>query len=157
MAVPQLIAADAVGKVASNKATPIVLGIIILGAGIGSYFLVWKPLLGFLGVIDSEDDKLEVDVMKLKAFDPNFSDPTKVTLTSQGAKDIAETLYDSVSWYSDNEDKIYNALMSAGTNHNMSTVSRFFAAKYNKALSSYLVDNLNVSEMNKVIDIVNKF
>lgn len=157
MAVPQMIAMDAVGKVASNKSTPIVLGVLVLGSGLVSYFLVVRPILKALNIIESEDDKLEKNIMNLKAFDPNFSDPTKVTLTAEGAKKIASDLYDSIGFLNDKEDKIYYAIQQAGTNHNMSVVSRYFAIEHKKTLSSFLVDNLNVQEMEKVVDIVNKF
>ena len=97
----QIVAAQAVGKIAENKYTPIVLGLVILGSGVGAYFLVVKPILTVLGVIESEDDKLEQDIMKLKGFDPNFSNPTKVTLTSDSAKQIAEDLKDSIGDFLD--------------------------------------------------------
>ena len=157
MAIPQMLAVDAVGKVASNKSTPIVLGLVVLAGGLASYFIVVRPVLQALNIIDSEDDKSEADIMNLKAFDPNFSDPTKVTLSATGAKKLASDLYDSLNWYGDKENKIYYAIQQAGTNHNMSVVSRYFAIEYKEALSAFLVENLNVEEMTKIKDIVDKF
>ena len=157
MSVAHIAGAKAVGKIAENKYTPIVLGVVVLGGGLISYFLVVKPVLQAIGILESKDDKLEQELMEMKAFNPNFSNPTKVSIAPDRAKDLADILYNSISWYNDREDKIYNAIQQAGSNHNMSVVSRYFGIKYGEALSSYIVGNLNVTEMKKVRDIINNF
>lgn len=155
--IPQVMAANAAGKLAQNKATPYVVGGIVLVALGLTYFGVVRPILCFTGIVSCKSDKLSKELVALKAFDPNYGNPALVTITHDNAKKIADDIYDAINWYNDKESEIYNSLQQAGSTHNLSLVSRMFAAKYNESMVEYISGRLNSDEMEKVQEIIKKY
>lgn len=153
----KLIAANAAGKIAENKATPYIIGGVVLVTLGVAYFGVIRPILATLGVVSGADDKMERKLSDMPAFNPNYGNPSKTTMTHQQAKNLAEQLYNSISWYNDNEERIYNVIQQAGSTHNLSLVSRMFSAKYAESLLTYLTEALDADEMKKVEILIKQY
>jgi hypothetical protein len=150
-------AAQAANNITKHKATPyIVGGIVLLAMGL-TYFIVIRPVMASLGMVDSKQDKLEKDLLGLEVFDPNYGNPALVSITHQQAKNLASQVYEAINWYNDDEQMIYNAIQQAGTSHNLSLVSRMFSAAYQKSMVEYISSSLNAEEMQKVEIIIKNF
>ena len=65
--------AKAVEGLSQNKATPYIIGgIILVGIGI-TYFGVIRPILCKTGIADCKSSKKIRDIMSYKGFDPNYA------------------------------------------------------------------------------------
>ena len=156
MAAPLLAgaAAGAGSKLAGNKYAPIVMGVVIIGAGVGLYFLT-RPLLEFTGVIATKEER---KIKKSKALDPTYwkRKVQDVTISTSKAYSIAKgihTLCDACrgnifgdtlvgDWasglQSERSEQISQLIVMAGSRVNMSKVSDVFQKEYGKKLSDFL-------------------
>jgi len=153
MAAP-IIAAAVASKMAENKWTPIVLGVIIVGAGVGLYFIT-RPVLEFAGVIATKEER---KIRKSKALDPSFwkGHIGKLTISTSKASAIANTIYracdacrgnvfgetlvgDFLSGaQNENADVIVRAIIMAGNKYNLSKVSDVFQKTWGESLAKFL-------------------
>jgi hypothetical protein len=155
MAAP-LIAAAVGGNLAKNKATPYVIGgVVIVTLGL-SYFGVIRPILKKLGVLSGKEDKLERELLEMKAFDPNYANPSTTTISHEEAKKLAITIEDSLSWTGDKEEAIYNAFQQAGSHNNMSLISRMYSARFGSSLIEDVTSRFNEEELKKLLIIVER-
>ena len=159
--IPQIIAGEAISKVASNKYTPWVIGgVVILGLGF-TYFAVARPLLCKFNVIECKrsrkEDNLEIDIITSNAFNPDYATSNMLTITFDRAKQLADQIYDSFGIFNDDEEAIYGAIQSAGSIANLSLVSRMYQARHGDSLGAEIANSLNTEEMNKVIQIIKNF
>ncbi|MCI5054607.1 MAG: hypothetical protein MRY83_00795 [Flavobacteriales bacterium] len=150
--------AKAVEGLSQNKATPYIIGgIILVGIGI-TYFGVIRPILCKTGIADCKSSKKIRDIMSYKGFDPNYARPEKVTLSHDRAKQLATQIYDAGSWYNDDEGAIYSALEEAGSADNLSLISRMFSAMKYGSLAEYITYYLDdADEVARVKDILESY
>ena len=150
MAAP-LVAAAAVEGLSKNKATPIVLGVLILGSTIGGFFLV-RGMLKNLGIIeDKEDIKINEKLIKLNHFKPNFYSPTRTTIQSYRAKEIADIFEKAASGVGTDEEGLYGAVREASNPHNMSLVSKEYMIRYEESLIDVIIDEFNKNEKKRLL------
>ena len=163
--VGKLIASDVAGGLAKNKATPYVIGgVVIVSLGL-VYFGVARPLLCHFNVFTNcKKHRKEKGLLKLNAFNPSLANPKNISITHDRAKKLAEQIEDAlgytmnpVSWFDDNEEALYGALQSAGSIYNVSLISRMYEAKYGESLSGRLMSKLNTEEIEKVELIIKNF
>ncbi len=86
-------------KALSNKYTPIVVGVLVVGGVLASYFFIIKPILEGTGIKDTKFDKR---LKYLKGFDPNYykGNVSKVTISTATADKIATDIYKSYGFAS---------------------------------------------------------
>lgn len=141
MALP-IVAAAAAGKIAQNKWTPIVLGVIIIGGVLGTYFLVKKGLC-VVGLAECSSDRKADRILKklqaLDAFNPNYYNNTRLTISHESAKIKADDLKKSFGFFNDDEEGVYRVLQSINTPDDMSLVSKYYALRH----GSSVVDDLS--------------
>ena len=150
--------AKAAEGLAQNKATPYIIGgVVLVGLGL-TYFGIVRPILCATGVADCKKGKKMRDIMNYKGFDPNYSRPSKVTISHDRAKKLAKQIKDSGGVFNDDEGGFYSALEEAGSADNLSLIARMFAAKYKKSLAEYITYYLDdAGEMERIKDIINSY
>lgn len=143
---------------AQNKATPYIIGgIIIFSLGL-TYFGIIRPILCATGVSDCKKGKKIRDIMSYKGFDPNFSRSSKVTLSHDRAKQLAHQIYDSAGVFNDQEGGFYSALEEAGSADNLSLIARMFSAIHKKSLAQYITYYLDdADEVERIKDILKSY
>lgn len=143
---------------ARNKATPYIIGgVVLLGMGL-TYFGIVRPILCATGVADCKKGKKMRGIMNYKGFDPNYSRPSKITISHDRAKKLAEQIYDSGGVFNDDEGGFYSALEEAGNADNLSLIARMFTAKYKKSLAEYITYYMDdAGEMERITDIINSY
>ncbi|MBQ21676.1 MAG: hypothetical protein CMD31_13055 [Flavobacteriales bacterium] len=143
---------------ARNKATPYIIGgVVLVGLGL-TYFGIVRPILCATGIADCKKGKKMRSIMSYKGFDPNYSRQGKVTISHDRAKKLAEQLYDSGGVFNDDEGGFYSALEEAGNADNLSLIARMFAAKYKKSLAEYITYYMDdAREMQRIKDIINSY
>ena len=113
--VGKIIAGDSISKVASNKYTPWIVGGIVVGATALSYFGIIRPILCHTGVYSNcKEDRDEIDIIELDAFNPKIANPSNTTITHDKAKKLADQIYDAIdyspyaveSWFNDDEEAV---------------------------------------------------
>jgi hypothetical protein len=150
MAAP-LVAASAVDGLSKNKATPIVLGVLILGSTIGGFFLV-RGMLKKLGIIeDKEDVKFIKKLTTLNHFNPNFYQPNRLSISSFRAKELADIMDSSISGVGTDEEELYGAIREASNPHDMSLVSKEYMIRHEKSLIDSIISELNKREKERVL------
>lgn len=157
MAAPAAAAAVSAIKGADNKKLIIMGSIVILG-GVLIYFGVVNPLLRFLQIKDSKEEKKgKKDFEKLskkQALSPKFytDNRDKVTISSAAAAKAANKIYKG-KWGGccfmdlctcDDEDSAIAGIKMSGTGVNLSYISKTFNDIYGKDLESYLKGSSNV-------------
>lgn len=137
---PLLAKSSAASGLAQNKWTPIVMGVIVVGVGIGGYFLVKRGLCA-VGLATCRSDRklarLQAKFKKEEALNPNYYQAPRLTITHNLAKVKADEL-NSALWGADDEDAVYAILRSAKTKDNMSLISKYYALRHDQSLSDNL-------------------
>jgi len=163
--VGKLLVGEAVSGVVKNKYTPWIVGGVIIGGATLSYFGIIRPILCHTGVYKNcPEDRDEIDLIKLDAFNTKIANPSNITITYDKAKQLADQIYDSIdvtwnpsSWFDDDEEAVYGAISSAGSIPNLSLVSRMYEAKYGDSLGTKIADSFNRSEMKRVRILIENF
>ncbi len=150
--------AKAAEGLAQNKATPyIVGGILLLISGV-AYFGVIRPILCKTGIASCKNDKKILDLMKYKGFNPDYARPSKTTISHERAKTLAKKIYKAGGFFNDDEGGFYSVLEEIGSADNLSLVSRMFTAKKYGSLAEYIMDHLDeTEELKRVKDILNSY
>lgn len=148
-----VIAAAAANKALSNKYTPIVVGVLVVGGTLAAYFFVIKPILEGLGIKDTKFDKR---ISALNGFDPNYykSNFSKVTISTQTAAKIATDIWMSYGLINDDEEKLIGAISSAGSEYNLSKVSDVFQQQFGKNMAEYIHSFANNSDNETMYKII---
>ncbi len=150
--------AKAAEGLAQNKATPYVVGgIVILALGF-SYFGIIRPIMCKVGLASCKNDKKILDLMKYKGFNPDYARPSKTTISHDRAKTLAKKIYKAGGFFNDDEGGFYSVLEEIGSADNLSLVSRMFTAKKYGSLAEYIMDHLDdTEEIKRVKDILNSY
>jgi hypothetical protein len=144
--------------------------IMLATGGILAFSLI-KQLLEFLGIWQSrEDQQLEDAATNPNSFwNPNFwqlSNTYTYALTNQQAQYYAQQLYESLSTWGDDEDKIKGIFRQMRTQANVSFIAFWFQRTYNKDLLNYLrtghfptygLSTSDMAEINSYISKLPKF
>jgi hypothetical protein len=141
----------------TEKQTAIKVGGVLLGAGLGYYFIV-KPLLATLGVIKSPEDKQNDAWALSDVFDINYYKnlPAGAYLMKQAeVLDLVKRIWDATGFFNDDETAIYSALRQPRYKSQISQLNYTFLATKNKSLIDFLKEYLNESELTTCRQIVN--
>jgi|DEB0MinimDraft_10_1074344.scaffolds.fasta_scaffold02741_10 hypothetical protein len=150
MAAP-LVAAAAVDGLSKNKATPYVIGGLILVSTVGGFLLV-RGTLKKLGIIeDKEDTRINEKLSKLNHFKPNFYNPIKTTIDPFRAKQIAYVFEKAASGVGTDEEALYGAVREAANPHNMSLVSKEYMIRYEESLIDVIIEEFNKNEKKRLL------
>lgn len=155
----QLAAAKA-GKAIMPKDSKDLL--IKVGIAAGAYFLVIRPVLVKLNIVDSAADKRtdkdvqDYSVSVSSAFSPTYyKGVSRATiLTRESAEALAKTLYDAIGWLYDDETAVYGVFRQFRYKTQVSYLADVFFQKYKADLYQYLARNLSSSEIGIVNGIV---
>ena len=147
-----------VAGAAQNKTLPIVAGVLVVGAVVGSYFLIIRPIMKKVGVIkDKEYTKLIKKLTTSNKLDPNYFDESKRSISHSRAKEIAHLLngsffvdYGSGIDFGTHVEETFAALRSAKNAHDMSLISFYFQNRYGKSLVDTMIDELDEDELRRV-------
>jgi len=156
-----MVGAAAASGLAQNKWTPIVVGVVILGMGVLTYFGVVRPILQAAGIMGDKESRTEDKTVKegesLNGWKPQYwkDRKNKLTISESDAAGFAKTIYNSDTYW-DDEEAVYGVLRRLKNNTDLSLVSSSFFEQYNKDLLEYMKDFLNEGEMIKVYNIANK-
>lgn len=159
---PTYIVADNLSR---NKYAPIVVGVLVVGGVLASYFFVIKPILEGVGIKETKYDKA---LPKMKGFDPNFykSNLSKVTISTSQAQKIAGDIFMSSGWatsslfgfsfipLNDDEERLHNAISRAGSEYNLSKVADLFQKETGQSMISYILkfaDNSDTETIYRII------
>ena len=134
--------------------TPINLLYLLIGAVIGTVYLAKKGLCK-IGLAECATDRRAKRTLKklqgLEAFNPNYYQNTKLTISHQGAKIKADELESAFGFFNDDEEKVYRVLQSIKTPHDMSLVSKYYSIRHDSSvvdsLSYYLDDEDEAKRM----------
>lgn len=154
-----MVGAAAVGGLAQNKYTPIVIGVLVVGVVAVGYFGVYRPLGKKLGFVKTKDDKEADKLEDLSFFNPELakSHPSRVTISENRANTLAKIIYDSDGWFNDDEDNVNGAFREMGSKYNLSYVSQVFINRYNKDLHTYISKFLDSNELSDVYTIIKNY
>jgi hypothetical protein len=136
--------------------------LIKLGLAAGAYFLVVRPVLVKLNIVDSADDKRtdkdvkDHSVSVNSAFSPTYyKGISRATiLTRESAEALAKTLYEAIGWLYDDETAVYGVFRQLKYKTQVSFLADVFYQKYKADLYQYLARNLNSTEIGIVNGIV---
>jgi hypothetical protein len=107
------------------------------------------------GTIKCKKDKKALSIMSYKGFDPNYYRPTKVTISSHRAKELADQIYDSGGTFNDDEGGFFSALEAAGSADNLSYISKMFLIRHKQSLAEYITYYLDDAvESDRIKDII---
>jgi hypothetical protein len=152
MSAPQVAALQA----ASNpKNLAIVVGGAIVLVG-GVYFFVYRPVMQKFGLIPDRQAIRKLNQIKdYKGFSPTFARPSKVTISSDRAKELAGQAYNGSWALNDNEGSLYAVLQEAGSPDNLSTIAKAYQIRYKSSMGEMYGNALNSSEeVGRVKDIL---
>lgn len=160
MAAP-IVAAAAAGKMAENKWTPIVLGVIIIGGAVGTFFLAKRGLCA-VGLAECgyqrRAKRTLKKLQKLDAFNPNYYQNQRLTITHNNAKIKADELEDSFGFWDDDEEKVYGVLSSIKSPDDMSLVSKYYGIRHGVSLVDEMGEQLgDEDEAKRMWQIVKHF
>lgn len=157
-----MVGAAAAHGLAQNKWTPIVAGVVIIGVSAVAYFGIIRPIMCRTGIAkncgsDKRRKKLEERLKKSDGFNPNFYIASKLTITHQRAKEIADKLNKALSG-ADDEEAVYALLADAKNLNNLSLISYYYQMRHKQSL----VDNLaydmgSEEELQRMVSIVQNY
>lgn len=81
---------------------------------------------------------------------------TKISVSNAQLSHYVQTIYESKGWFNDDEDALYSVFRILKSITLVSIVAKSFNIKYNLNMYSYLSTFLNVKEMNRILEIINK-
>jgi hypothetical protein len=162
--IQKVVATELASNVAKNKATPYIIGgVVLVSLGL-TYFGIVRPLLCYFKVIECKGARKEKELLTLNAFNPKIANLDITTITYDKAKQLAEQINDALgytinplSWVDDDEEAVYGAIQSAGSVNNLSLVARMYEAKYGESLGGRIGAKFNTSEIDKVTEIIKNY
>jgi hypothetical protein len=134
-----LMAAQAAGQ--AKPQNLLIVGGVVVGVTAIAYFGIVRPVMKRLGLIpDRKYIKNLAKISDYKGFDPTFYRPTKVTLSPERAKILADTARNSVGVFNDNESALYAVLQEAGTPDNLSYLAKIYNIRHKGSLGQLYFD-----------------
>ncbi len=162
--IQKVVATELASNVAKNKATPYIVGGVVLGALALVYFGITRPLLCKFKVLDCGRAKEENEMYELDAFNTQIANLNNTTITPDLARKLARQIEESigytinpVSWFDDDEEGVYGAIAQAGSVANMSLVSRYYANLFNESLIGRITNKMNSQELAKIKTIIRNY
>lgn len=148
-----------------NKVNPLVLYTAI---GFAGYFLVIKPLLESLNVMDTKEEKdaeklrqsTEKSGFKSDYWNPNFTAKPgykAFLLTESSARALVDKLWNASGAFNDDEEAVYAVFRTLRYKTQVSFLAYWFNKLKKKDLYTWLRDSvLNQDELNTVLTITSK-
>lgn len=96
------------------------------------------------------------DMLRQEGYTDVTSYLNKYSLSISEINDYCVRIYDSKSYFDDDEDMLYSVFRIMKTITVCSIVAKTFKVKYQKSLYGYLANFLNSTEMNRIYDILSK-
>lgn len=155
---PNLAAASAANKLAQNKWTPVVTGVLVVGAVVGTFFLAKRGLCA-IGLAECATDRRAKRTLKkiqeMDAFNPNYYQNTRLTITHHNAKVKADELEDAFGFFNDDEEQVYRVLQSIKSADDMSLVAKYYGIRHGSSMvddmSYYLDDEDEAKRMWQIV------
>ena len=145
-------------KASENKWTPIVLGVLVVGGVVGTFFLAKRGLCA-IGLAECATHRRAKRTLKkiqeLDAFNPNYYQNTRLTITHNSAKIKADELEDAFGVFNDDEQQVYRVLQSIKSADDMSLVSKYYSIRHGSSMvddmSYYLDDEDEAKRMWEIV------
>lgn len=139
--------------------------VLILGAAIGAYFFVLKPILEATGIKSTEEEeetkRKAQDLENKGIWDPmaalmkKYSPGTTYQfLKTVEADKLASNIESAWSFYNDDEEQVYAQFRAIRFQSQVSSIVDAYRRLYNKDLQNTLRSNLSSSEFAVVTNIV---
>lgn len=151
-------------SVAKEVGIAILPKVIGWGVGIGAvYFLLIKPVLESVGVLQTKDDKAKAEQTAANStslnnpFNPRYYQDRGTgsqLLTKASAEAMAEQLYKAVGTFYDDENAVYGVLRQLKYKTQVSFLADVFYKKYGIDLYNLLERNFGSNELSVVNNIV---
>lgn len=134
-----------------------------IGFGVGLYFVVIKPILETLNVVDTATEKKERKLIEKfdtsEFWSPNYwkklSTTGKVKLTKkQTALDLAKRIYESKKFFNDDENKLYSVFRLINYQTQVSWVAFNFDLLYQSDMWNYIKSFTNREEQAEIIKLI---
>ncbi len=153
MSVPMLAASAIANMETRDKLILAGVGVVVLGV---AYFGIVRPTLKTLGVIpDKKAIKNLAQIKDYKGFDPTYHSPSKVTLSADRAKILADQVWNATGWVNDKEDLFLSALTEVGTADNLSYLAKIFSIRHSASLGDhygyYMDDKTEVERIKDIL------
>ena len=122
----------------------IVIGSVVIVGGVLLYFGVINPLLQFLQIKDSKEEKegakakAKISRKQTLSSDGYKKHRDKVTISSAQASKAAAQIYEGYDTFWDNEDLAVGAITSAGSKVNLSYIAYKFYTHHGEGMESFL-------------------
>lgn len=180
--VQALAAAEVAKSAGKSKATPYIVGGVIITVTVLAVFIVIK-VMEATGLKDTRKEKKDAKASEKlnsdEAFNPVHSrnKPSRVTISNKKAEKLAKDIYLSSGHvraqlelssfvnpfglagytYDDDEAKLKGAIRDSGTTYNLSKVSDVFFKKYRLGMLDHVQSFTNESERAIIKDVVDNF
>jgi len=148
--------------------------ILTAGLAVGAYFVVIKPIFSILETLNLKDTKKEKKEEKEAA--ENLKNQVNIwqgieavftaggrdgktdyrILTKEDAQKYAKGIYNSLSWYNDNEDRIYSIFNGLKFQTQVAPIVDQYRYLYKADLYNVLKYAMSTSEFNEVLNIISK-
>lgn len=107
--------------------------------------------------VDGAADAVKEALEKAKtAAEKAKLEKARAALKSFDAIGVAKQIYDSTSFYNDDEDKLYSAFNTLKNRLELSLLGMYFKDRYGKTLQNFISDSFNPEEVSKVNNIISK-
>lgn len=134
-----LMAAQAAGQ--AKPANLLIVGGVVVGVTAIAYFGIVRPVMKKLGLVaDKKYIRNLAKISDYKGFDPTFYRPSKVTISADRAKILADMAKDSVGYFNDDESNLYSILQEAGTPDNLSFLAKTYNIRHKGSLGQLYFD-----------------
>lgn len=140
---------------------------LIMGAAVGAYFLILKPILEKTGIKDTVEEKelkkQAIDLENLGIWDPistllkKYKGGTTFQLLKVAEADqLATKIKDSWGYLNDDEEQVYAQFNSLRYQSQVSSLVDSYKKLFQKDLKTTLKSNLSSSEFDEIVKIINR-
>lgn len=135
--------------------------LLIGGAFVLAYFGVFNPLLKWIGIKESDEDKATTATNtageNVSGWSPDYyKRKGGLLLKKTPTESLAKSIWNAKGFFNDNEEQVYGALRQLPSKAALSFLSDVFFQLYQRDLYGFIKDMLSESEMVNVSKIVLK-
>jgi len=146
---------DAGNEIFKSVITKAIIVIVIVLLG---YFLIVRPILMKIGIVESKEDKQRDKTAKTlgtsitSPFSPSYykNKPGAALLTRSSADKMAKELNNAIGFWYDDENAVYGVLRQLKAKTQLSYLSDVFFQNYKMDLYQLFQRNLNDKEMDVI-------
>ena len=138
------------------------------GIAVGVYFLIIKPLTEKLGLKASSEEKEAEKILEKQETKINIwqgveavkraagANSNIILLNYTGAADKADNIYNSFSFYNDDEERIFASFRSLNAQTQVASIVDQYKIRHNGDLLTKLKSSLSSSEFAELTKIINQ-